>query len=105
MLDPCLTPRPEPSMPNTPRRTSALGLAAALVRAAAFLAPLSLSAQVVTNGGFETPTVAVGSYTLFSTGSSFTGWSVVGAPGNVAIVSGALNIGSLSFPAHGGAQW
>jgi hypothetical protein len=59
---------------------------------------------LLANGGFECPTVTAGSYLLVSPGSTFAGWTVVGASGNVAILSGTFTTGSLAFPAHSGAQ-
>jgi hypothetical protein len=61
-----------------------------------------LQAQVV-NGGFESPVVSPGSYGTVASGSSFAGWDVVGAPGNVSPVSGSFGFGM--FPAHSGDQW
>ena len=43
--------------------------------------------NLIENGGFETPVVPVGNFTLFSLGQAFTGWKVVGTGGNVGIVS------------------
>ena len=58
-------------------------------------------AQIL-DGSFEDPAVPSASFTLFSTGQTFgTGnpWSVVGATGNVGIVSGAFtqNDGGVLF--------
>ncbi len=58
----------------------------------------------VDNGGFETPVVPVGSYELFSAGSSFQGWRVVGT-GNVAVISGSYTSHGFMFPAQMGQQW
>ena len=74
-----------------------------LCSAAAFAGPAS--ANLIVNGGFETPSVSTGGYLLFSTGSSFGGWNVVGAPGSVGPVSGAYTFGSLTFPAQEGNQF
>lgn len=63
----------------------------------------SATANLVQNGGFETPNVGTG-YTLFNAGSSFTGWNVVGS-GNVAVVSGKFAQNGFTFPAKSGAQW
>lgn len=63
----------------------------------------SLSAQVV-NGSFESPAPTSGGYTLYSSGSSFGSWDVVGS-GNVAVVSGSFTQNGISFPAHDGAAW
>jgi hypothetical protein len=71
---------------------------------AALLASAPLGAQVA-NGGFEAPVVPVGSFMLFNAGSSFAGWSVTGARGNIGITSTTFNQFGFSFPAHSGAQW
>jgi Protein of unknown function (DUF642) len=63
------------------------------------------AANLIKNGSFETPLVPVGSYETFSTGQTFSGWKVVGAAGNVAIVSGQLTQNGFSFPAEAGKQW
>ncbi len=63
-------------------------------------------AQLLQNGSFESPVVGGGSYAGYGTGdSSIPNWLVVGAPGNVAIVSGAFTQNGYSFPAQSGAQW
>jgi hypothetical protein len=64
-----------------------------------------LPAQLVANGGFELPLVPVGGFTLFNSGGSFTGWSVVGAPGNVGIASTTFTQFGFAFPAQSGNQW
>ncbi len=63
------------------------------------------SGNIVANGGFELPAVATGSYQLFSTGQPFPGWRVVGAQGNVAVISGAFQQNGLTFLAKAGQQW
>jgi hypothetical protein len=69
------------------------------------LCGVSARAALLTNGSFETPVVPAGSFQLFFTGGSFTGWSVVGATGNVGIVSGTFTQNGISFPAEDGSQW
>jgi hypothetical protein len=72
---------------------------------ALLLAPMSALAQVA-NGSFETPTVPGGSFTSFNSGTSFSGWNVVGPTGSqVSIVSGTFSQFGLSFPAQSGSQW
>ena len=63
------------------------------------------SGNIVTNGGFELPVVATSSYQLFPVGQHFSGWRVVGAPGNVAVISGAFQQSGLTFLAKAGKQW
>ncbi|MGA2805499.1 MAG: DUF642 domain-containing protein [Acidimicrobiales bacterium] len=65
----------------------------------------TISGNIVTNGGFELPVVATGSYQVFSVGQHFSGWRVVGAPGNVAVISGAFQQSGLTFLAKAGKQW
>jgi hypothetical protein len=65
----------------------------------------TISGNIVTNGGFELPVVATGSYQAFSVGQHSSGWRVVGAPGNVAVISGAFQQSGLTFLAKAGKQW
>ena len=76
-------------------------LAVALISPTTALA----STNLIKNGGFETPTVPGGSYAGYSTGQGFSHWTVVGASGNVDIVSGTFTQNGFSFPAKGGSQW
>jgi hypothetical protein len=74
------------------------------------LSTLAYSAPLLTNGDFETPIVPVRGFTLFTPPStSITGWTVVGNPGTVAIVSGTFtqfdNGIDFSFRAQSGGQW
>ena len=74
--------------------------------AALLVASSPLHAQLVTNGGFETPVVPVGSFVLATPGSSvIPGWSVVGAVGHVAPISTAFVSRGFTFPSQSGAQW
>ncbi len=57
------------------------------------------------DGSFEKPAVPSQSYALFSTGESFSRWTVVGATGNVGIVSGKFTQNGFSFPAKSGKQY
>jgi hypothetical protein len=64
------------------------------------------ASNLVRDGSFEKPVVAQGSYASFSTGQDFgPHWTVVGAAGNVAIVSGTFTQNGFSFPAKKGTQW
>jgi hypothetical protein len=63
------------------------------------------SANLIRNGSFESPVVPNGSYEVFSTGQTFSHWTVAGAPGNVAVVSGTFTQNGFSFPARAGKQW
>lgn len=61
--------------------------------------------NLMKNGGFEKPVVAAGSFAEFTTGQTFKHWTVVGASGNVAVVSGTFTQAGFSFPAQSGNQW
>jgi hypothetical protein len=75
-----------------------------LVAIAAMGFSVSAFANLITNGSFETPTVPVGSFSNFPTGSiAITGWTVFGPP--VSVVSGSFTAGPFSFPAQDGIQW
>lgn len=63
------------------------------------------SASLLVNGGFEAPPVPTGGFQLIAAGSSFGGWNVVGAAGNVGPISGAYALSGLSFPAQEGNQF
>src|SRR5689334_4268646 len=65
----------------------------------------SAAANLVNNGGFEKPVVPAGSFKNFATGQSFTGWKVVGATGEVSVVSGTFQSQGFTFNAKAGAQW
>jgi hypothetical protein len=62
-------------------------------------------ANLIRNGGFESPGVPDGGYATFSTGEAFSSWRVVKASGNVGVVSGAFTQDGFSFPAKSGKQW
>jgi len=61
--------------------------------------------NLIKNGSFEKPVVGSGSYEAFSTGQTFKHWTVIGASGDVAIVSGTFTQNGFSFPAEKGKQW
>jgi len=68
------------------------------------LVSFSVHANLITNGSLESPSVPVGSFTNFGTGSILiTGWTVVGPQASV--VSGSLNQNGISFLAQDGIQW
>lgn len=65
---------------------------------------LSLQANLIINGSFETPVVPVGGFTNFFSGSTaITGWMVVGP--EASIVSKTYIAGCCTFPAEDGNQW
>ena len=59
----------------------------------------------IKDGSFEKPAVPSASYELFTTGQTFSRWTVVGASGGVGIVSGTFTQNGFSFPAKSGKQW
>jgi hypothetical protein len=67
--------------------------------------PASAATNLTKNGSFEVPAVPAGDFRLFSTGQAFSGWRVVGAKGNVAVISGKYQGGGITFNAQAGAQW
>jgi hypothetical protein len=65
---------------------------------------LSLQANSIVNGSFETPVVRVGGFQNFLSGSNgITGWTVVGREASV--VSGSYASECCKFPAQDGNQW
>ncbi len=63
------------------------------------------TANLIKNGSFEKPVVGPSSYALFTTGQTFKHWTVIGANGNVGVVSGTFTQNGFSFPAEKGKQW
>jgi hapalindole biogenesis HpiC1 cyclase-like protein/PEP-CTERM motif-containing protein len=62
------------------------------------------SANLIVNGSFEVPTVPVGSFHDFGSGSTLiTGWTVVGPQASV--VSNTFSQECCTFPAEDGVQW
>jgi len=84
----------------------ALGLVSASGAALVALAsPAAASSNQVTNGNFSSPVVATGSYTLISTGTTFAGWRVVGAAGNVGVIGGTFRQNGFAFQSDRTSQW
>jgi Protein of unknown function (DUF642) len=79
--------------------------AAAVFAASLFVADGALAANLIQNGSFEKPVVPGGGFNTFSTGSKFSGWTVAGVSGNVALVSGTFTTGGITFVAKKGSQW
>jgi hypothetical protein len=77
---------------------------------AAFTALLTASAltaqgaNLIKNGGFEKPLAPAGNYTCFKTGQTFVNWTVVGATGNVCVVSGTYTANGFTVEPEAGAQ-
>jgi hypothetical protein len=98
-----------PAAPKQIERTKMFHRGSLTVLAAAIFTTcgsVSLQANVITNGSFESPVVPVGSYLDYASGSTaIPGWTVVGAAGGVSIVNGTLVQGCCTFPAEDGAQY
>jgi hypothetical protein len=69
--------------------------------------PFSAQANLLTNGGFESPTAPNGNFTSFATGSVLTpGWTVTGPAGtSVSIVNTAFTQNGVTFQAGDANQW
>jgi hypothetical protein len=63
------------------------------------------AANLIKNGSIEKPVVPSGGFVLYDTGSTFFKWTVVGAAGNVAPISGDHQQFGFTFPSKRGAQW
>lgn len=80
--------------------------AALTVTAIALGLPMAHAApNMISNGGFEDPVVPTGSFTIFETDATFPSWTVMGAPGNVAVVNTKYKQGGFKFKALAGKQW
>jgi hypothetical protein len=90
-----------------PKRPSIVLTHLLIVVLVALGAAATADANLMTNTSFETPTVPVGSFTEFASGSAaIPGWTVTGPAGTaVAIVSGSFVQGGVTFVAQDGVQW
>jgi hypothetical protein len=70
-----------------------------------FVVQPSHAGSLIKNGSFEKPVVPDGSYETFGVGDSFKNWTVVGEPGNIAIVNEDFTYCAHTFPARKGAQF
>src|SRR5580698_1874092 len=87
-------------------RRSLFGLVgASCVAIVALATPAAASGNLIVDGNFSSPTVAVGNYSLVSEGFSLAGWRVVGANGDVAVMSGKYTQGGFTFDADHSSQW
>jgi hypothetical protein len=57
------------------------------------------------DASFESPVVPAGGFMVFSSGSTFSKWNVVGTSDDIALVSGTFSQNGFSFPAGCGKQW
>jgi Protein of unknown function (DUF642) len=67
--------------------------------------PASAATNLVVNGTFSSPVVGAGSDQFIATGAQFMGWRVVGAVGDIAIMSGTFLQNGYTFDADGTSQW
>src|SRR5579863_3805748 len=87
-------------------RRAQLALIAAVAAAVLAVAtPAIAASNLVVDGNFSSPNVGPGSDQFIATGSTFSGWQVVGATGNVAIMSGTFVQNGYTFDADGTPQW
>lgn len=75
-----------------------------VLAALSFFVSPAFAANLILDGSFEKPVVPDGTYQLFNTGDTFKNWTVVGDPGNVAIVSGDFSY-CVPLPAKKGVQF
>jgi hypothetical protein len=61
--------------------------------------------NLLRDGSFETPIAPSGGFLIFNVGSKFSKWHVVGASGDIGIVSGTFTQNGFTFPAGCGKQW
>jgi hypothetical protein len=78
----------------------------AIAATAALLTAGAANAQLISNGGFETPVATPGTFQLFTVGSAgLTNWSVIGPAGaNVGTVSTSFAQNGVTFAAQSGNQ-
>jgi hypothetical protein len=84
------------------RRSMCVGLLAAALGLAGSGAK---AANLLHDGDFETPLAPVGGFVVFATGQKIGPWTVLGAPGNVGLVSGTFTQNGFTFPARSANQW
>jgi uncharacterized protein DUF642 len=94
---------------GTGRRGGSLAIRTLAVLTAGVAITASVAAPLhaqITNGGFETPVIPTGGDAFYGTGSTdITGWTVVGAGGNVGLTNTAFTYDGFNFTAHGGSAW
>jgi uncharacterized protein DUF642 len=87
------------------RRALLVLCAAQCVAALGIATPATAASNLVVNGTFSSPLVGPGSDDFVATGAMFPGWRVVGANGDVAIMSGTFAQNGYTFGADGTSQW
>jgi hypothetical protein len=94
------------TLQNVMMSRALLGLIGAIcVATLAFATPASASSNLIVNGTFSSPVVGAGSDQFIATGATFSGWRVMGAPGNIAIMSGTFLQNGFTFDADATSQW
>jgi uncharacterized protein DUF642 len=86
-------------------RASLALVGASCITILALATPASAATNLVVNGTFSSPVVGPGSDQFVATGTTFPGWRVVGATGNVAVMSGTFIQNGYAFVADGTSQW
>ena len=95
-----------PNLQNVTMRRTLLGLIGVCgVALVALATPAAASTNLIINGDFSSPVVGAGSDEFLSVGTSFAGWRVVGANGDVAIMSGTFLQNGFTFDADRSTQW
>ena len=61
--------------------------------------------QLIQDSGFETPLVPKGGFATYAVGSTVGSWKVIGASGNVGIVSSSYRGDGITFDAHRSQQY
>lgn len=87
------------------RRGRAFALALACGAVTALASTGAQAVNLIKNGSFETPVVPVGGFTRFFNDQTLGAWTVVGVPGDVAIVSTTFVQNGIAFKAKAGQQW
>jgi hypothetical protein len=76
----------------------------AIMLAACFAEETAQGADVLVDGGFESPSIRGGGYATFASGQAISAWLVVG-PGRVAVVDGGFVRAGIQFVPGAGRQW
>jgi hypothetical protein len=63
------------------------------------------AANLIVNGGFESPIVGRGGFTPYSNGGSIGGWNVSGPSNGILHIETSYAESRIAFPAQAGLQW
>jgi|HubBroStandDraft_2_1064218.scaffolds.fasta_scaffold04706_1 hypothetical protein len=87
------------------RRALLVLCAAPCIAVLGIATPATAASNLIVNGTFSSPLVGPGSDDFVATGAAFLGWRVVGANGDVAIMSNTFAQNGYTFEADGTSQW